>query len=444
MTQKWNLQDIRPAEPRKRRVPPTQGEATRSYQEQSQSITSVQQKEHIPTIVIGDGNKKAKNKLLISVIIFVFIIGATLILSATLGKTVITIYPEHRNPTINAEFVAYPDKRDQSLSYEIMTLEATGERQVKATGQIQVEEQATGVIEIIKTTAGAERLIKNTRFRSPNGLIFRIQESIVVPGAVKDGSGVSIPGTIQAKVFADDVGEAYNLQANTKFDVPGFSESGFTALYDAISARNPEAFTGGFKGPQFEIDESELSAARQALQIELRNTLLSRIDSDRPADYIAFPDSVAISYTALPSVQYGNDLVTIKEQAILQIPLFQMTQFGSFLASETEATYDGGSVRVDDPSALTFAYTNATTSESIIANETSLSFVLSGKPLLIWEYDAVDLAENLAGLPKTAIVNAVPAYPGIREAQAQITPFWKRSFPEDPSEIQIVEELKGE
>jgi len=445
MTQKWNLQDIRPAEPRKRRVPPAQGNPIRERTEQgSATQPPSRQSEHIPSIVIEDGNKKAKSRLLISVLIFVAIIGTTLALSATLGKTVITIYPEHRSPTINAEFIAYPDKRDRSLSYEVMTLEATGERQVKATGQVQVEEQATGMIEIIKSTPGAERLIKNTRFRSPAGLVFRIQESIVVPGAVTNGSGASIPGTIQAKVFADDVGEAYNLPAGTKFDVPGFSESGLTALYDAVSARNVEAFTGGFKGPQFQIDESELSTARQSLQVELRDTLLARINSERPADFIAFKDSVAVTYTALPAVQYGNDLVTIKEQAILQIPLFQMSEFGSFLARETIATYDGGSVRVDDPNVLSFKYSGATTSESIIANETSLTFTLSGKPLLIWEYDAVDLAENLAGLPKTAIVNAVPAYPGIRRAEAQITPFWKRSFPDDPSEIQMIEELEAE
>ena len=98
--------------------------------------------------------------------------------------------------------LAFPTPTDgDSLSYEIMTLEeTTSESQVQASGSIEIEEQATGILEISKSTAGAERLIKNTRFRSPERLTYiRIQESVVVPGAVNEN-----PGTIQVEVFADD------------------------------------------------------------------------------------------------------------------------------------------------------------------------------------------------------------------------------------------------
>tara|TARA_B100002051_G_scaffold276628_2_gene326316 strand:- start:37056 stop:38423 length:1368 start_codon:yes stop_codon:yes gene_type:complete len=452
MTKKWNLQDIRPAEPRRPRRParpemskPRTAEPVEEFDnepEETSGTLDIGSREHVPNIIIEDGVKKANNRLVISVVLFVVIVGGAIGLSALMGKTELTIYPENRQPNISAEFIAYPDQRENALGYEVLTLEATGERQVAASGQVQVEEQATGVIEIIKTTAGAERLIKNTRFRSPDGLIFRIQESVVVPGAVVSGDGSSVPGTIQAEVFAEEAGEEYNLAAGTRFDIPGFEEGGFTELFNAISARNPEALSGGFSGPQFQIDPDELSTARQALQLELRNGLLQRIDNEKPAGFIAFPNAVAMTFNELPAVEYGDDLVTIREQAILQIPLFQMTEFGSFLANEAVATYDGGDVRVDDPSVITFTYTNATTSSSIIANETSLSFTLNGRPLLIWEYDGLALARDLAGLPKTAIRNAVEAYPGIKEARAHITPFWKRNFPEDPEEIIIIEELK--
>lgn len=438
MSQKWNLQDIRPAEPRKRRAPqkpPTANE------EPANTLT---EREQIPSIVIEDGNKNHKNRLWISIVLFVVIVGGAIGLSALLGKTEITIYPVFREPNVSADFSAYPDKREGALSYEIMTIETTGESQVKASGQVTVQEQAVGTIEIVKTTPGAERLIKNTRFRTPEGLIFRVQESVVVPGAIKSDGGAMVPGTIQVEVFADDIGEEYNIPAGKTFDIPGFEENGFTALYNAITARNNEPFTGGFDGPQFQIDENELATARQALQIKLRDNLLSRVELEKPADFIAFPDAVAITYNQLPAVEYGQDLVTIREQAILQIPLFQTKEFGSFLAQETIATYDGNVVRVEDPSVLSFSYTSPTTSSSIIANEPSLSFNLTGKPLLIWEYDADGLAEDLAGLPKTAIRNAVTKdnYPGIEKATVHITPFWKRTFPENAEDITIIEKLE--
>lgn len=441
MTQKWNLQDIRPAEPRKKRTqqPTTILNQTSNYSPISVAPT---ERENIPSIIIENGNQRGKNRLMISVLLFVLIVGGALGLSALMGKTEITVYPKHREQTVSAEFTAYPEKRENALSYTILTLESTGESQVEATGQVNVKEQAKGTIEILKSTPGAERLIKNTRFRTPEGLVYRIQESVVVPGAVKDESGAMVPGMIQAQVFADDVGDKYNIPAGKTFDVPGFQESGLAELYKSITARNSQPFTGGFDGPQFQIDDNELGVARQKLQKELRDGLTIRVDTEKPAGTIAFPGAITITYNQLPAVEYGQNLVTIKEQAILQIPLFKATDFGPFIAKATVSTYDGGPVRVADPSVLTFSYTSATTSSSVIANEPSLSFSLSGKPQLIWEYDKDKLVENLAGLPKTAINNATKAYPGIDEAVVRITPFWKRTFPDNADEIIVIEELK--
>ncbi len=441
MSQKWNLQDIRPAKPRKRRLPQN---TLPDLQAGGDPIAPPKKmtRENIPSIVIEDGSKRGEKRLIIAVTLFVFIVGGAVGLSAILGKSELTLYPKYKEPNINAEFTAYPDKRDGELSYEILILESVGESQVKATGQVILQELAEGMIEIIKTTPKAERLIKNTRFRNSDGLVFRIQESVVVPGAVKDSGGTLVPGRIQAKVFADQVGEQYNLDIGVTFDVPGFKEGGFSALYKAITAKNIEPFTGGFDGPQYQIDENELSTARQALQIKLRDNLQDRIESEKPAGFIAFPKAITITYNQLPSVEYGDDLVTIREQAILQIPLFKDIDLGSFLAQKTITTYDGNLVRVDDPKTLSFRYVSATTSSTVIANEPSLTFNLTGKPLLIWEYDAEKLTADLAGLPKTAINNAVASYPGIVEAKIHITPFWKRTFPETAEDIVVIEELK--
>lgn len=438
MNQKWNLQDIRPAEPRKRRVlqdgpPPSPttpiGEPVRPEPQM--------EREQIPSIIIEDGTKKGNKRVLFSVVLFVVLVGGALLLSALLGKTVLTVYPQHREPNINSEFTAYPDKRQDALTYEVMTLDATNESQVKASGQVTVETQATGKIEIIKTTPGTERVIKNTRFRAPDGKIFRIKESVVIPGSVNN-----VPGTIQAEVFADQAGEEYNLPIGTRFNVPGFEESGLGDLYNAIYAENKAAFTGGFKGPQFQIDETELGTARQALQVKLRDDLLARVDQEKPNGFLTFPGAVAITYNQLPAIEYGNDLVTIKEQAVLQIPIFKASDLGTYLAKEAVATYSGGTVRIDDPKALTFEYQAASTSASVIANEPSLTFFLKGKPKLIWEYDAEKLKKDLAGLPKTSLSNAIAGNQSIESAKVSITPFWKRSFPEDATKIVIVEELK--
>lgn len=439
MTQKWNLQDIRPPENRTSR---RQSQPTLTRPTETQHQVSRVSKEEIPNVVIIDGNKKKKYKFVTAFSAFFFIIAITGIIVVSTGRTTLTVYPEFREPTVNETFTAYPEPRSDSLSYEILSFSAVGERQVKATGQITVEEQATGFIEIIKTTPGTERLIKNTRFRSPDGLIFRIQESIVVPGAITNENGATEPGSIRAEVFADQIGDQYNLPSGTKFDIPGFQESGLTQLFETIYAENRTAFTGGFSGPQFQIADDELATAKQSLQMELRDTLLDQIDEKILAGFTYFPDSVAITFASLPAVQYGDDLVTIQEEATLQIPLFSDIALGSFLASKVVTTYNREQVKIDDISTLSFSYTDQLTSSQVLADKTALEFKLVGKPLLIWQYDAVDLAKNLAGLPKTAAENAFSAYPGLRGGRVEMTPFWRRTFPSDPSEITIVNELR--
>jgi hypothetical protein len=448
MSQKWNLQDIRPAgQARPKRRPIQNTKINSSDMERGSEMETagaparrrptMRPQNDGPQIVIEDGTNKDRNKMVVAIVFFVVVVGAAALLSSLLGNTELTIYPEFRDPNINAEFTAFPTQTDGALSYEIMTLEETKESQVQASGSIDIEEQATGVLEISKSTPGAERLIKNTRFRSPSGLVYRIQESVVVPGAI-DGN----PGTIQAEVFADEIGEEYNLAAGTTFDIPGFEEGGFMDLFRSISASNPAAIIGGFDGPQFQIDDGELNTARQAIQIELRNSLLEKIESNKPAGMIAFPGAVAITYNQLPAIEYGQDLVTIREQAVLQIPLFKADDFGTFIAKEAVATYEGGPVRVDNPAQLIFGYSSATTSGSVIANAESLQFNLTGKPRLIWEYDADKLTQDLAGLPKTAISNAIKAYPGIERARVQVTPFWQRTFPENAEEIEVIEVIE--
>lgn len=443
MAQKWNLQDIRPPESRRpRRRPATAPPANQRPEPESDTPPEYYAESSAGNIPIENGVRTRRTRLVWGVAVFVFIIVGAVGVSALLGETKVTVYPHHREPNVNAEFTAYPDPRDDALNYEIMRIEDTAEDQVTASGEVQVEEQATGVLEIINTTPRAERLIKNTRFRSPGGLIYRIEESVVVPGAVTDDAGGSVPGTIQAEVFAEEIGEEYNLPAGTTFDIPGYQEGGFTELFESITARNPEPIDGGFDGPQFQIEEQELSAARQSLQIELRDQLLARIESEKPAGFVAFPGAVAITYNQLPPIQHSEDMVTIREEAVLQIPLFDIVELGSFLAAETVPTYEGNPVRLDNPEDLSFTYVNATTSASVIANEPSLSFNLVGRPLLIWDYDEEQFLADIAGRHKTAVQTVIGGYPGISAAKVDLNPFWRRTFPEDTSLIHLVEELR--
>jgi len=435
MTQKWNLQDIKPAQPRKRSAPMNENASQRRAPE---TRTTRDDANKIVGISIGDANKKKHKSFVYAIVIFFVIVGGGFLASILMGGADLTVYPRYREPNVNATFEALRSPQPKELAYEIMTLEAEGERQVSATGKEEVKQQALGTILIYNKHQNASiRLVTNTRFES-NGLIFRIKESAVIPGYTKNESGDIEPGVITAEVFADDIGEQYNLPPS-RFTIPGFAgEPEFDNLY----AESIETFSGGFDGMRFIINEDELQTAKQALQTELRNSLLERTATEKPAGLILFNGAVTFTYESLPSIEYGEDLATIKEKVIMRIPLFKEDEFASYIAAATIPGYEGDDVRISDYDVFGFEYTNATTSVSNIGNVDQISFKLSGRPQIVWEYDGDKLKTDLLNANKTALPGVLGAYPAIEKAEALIRPFWKTKFPTKIDEITIIEMIE--
>ena len=437
MTQKWNLQDIRPATPRKRRTP---AESKVVTPQRSLEVPQDDAEEAM-SIRIVDGNKKKGKGLIIAIAIFIVVVAGGLLASALMSGAEVTVYPKHREPTVNATFVAKKMAQADELAYEVMTLEAEGERQVSATGEEMVTEQTTGTIFIYnKQQADPIRLVTNTRFESPEGLIYKISDPAIVPGYTTDENGQIVPGVTTAEVYADEAGEQYNI-GPSRFTVPGFKgEPEFENIY----AESTSNFTGGFNGMKFIIDDAELQTAQQALRTELRNSLLERVDAEKPAGFVVYKDAVTFTYESLPSVAYGDNLATIKEKVLLRIPMFKEDDFANFIAQATVPGYDGAQVRITDPLVMTFSYTGATTSASDISNMTELSFNLGGKPQIVWTYDAEKLKADLLNANKTALTSVLGGYPAIEKANAVIRPFWKTKFPTAIDEIQIIEVIEAQ
>jgi len=432
MNQKWNLQDIRPAQPRKRREPTDE-----SPLQKRPAVTRVPREEAdaAMSINITDGNKKKHKSLIYALVVFFVIVGGGILASILMGGAELTVYPRYKEPNVNATFEANKTPQPKELAYEIMTLEAEGERQVSATGKEGVKAQSQGTILVYnKHQAAPVRLVTNTRFET-NNLIFRIKDSIVIPGYTKNEDGEIVPGVVTADVFADEVGEQYNV-APARFTIPGFAgESEFDNLY----AESVETFTGGFDGQRFIIDEGELQTAKQALQMELRNSLLERITTEQPAGLLLFDDAVTFTYETLPSVEYGEDLATIKEKVTMRIPLFKEAEFAQFIAAATVPGYEGSDVRLSDHTTLKFMYSTATTSATDISALDSISFKLTGRPEIVWEYDSAKLKTDLLNKNKTALPAILGGYPAIERAEAVIRPFWKTKFPIDIEEVEIIE-----
>lgn len=434
MNQKWNLQDIRPTPPRTKRT--TEREVEKRPQPPE---TTRDDAEDVMSIDIVDGNKKKSHGLMVGVIVFLLILAGGAIASIATAGAEVTVHPKHQEPTVDADFTAYKNPQQAQLGFEIMSLNAQGEKQVKASGQEQVTTNATGSVLIYnKYRTSPVKLVANTRFADPSGHIFRIKKAVSIPGYTKDASGGIVPGVVTADVTADKPGQGYNI-APAHFTVPGLKGD---PEYNAVYAESVQSFTGGFSGNKFKIASTDLAVAKQQLETELRNSLLSKIDSSKPAGFTVYKGAVTFTYDQLPTVSAGSDLATLREKVTMRIPMFKDAPFANFIAQASIPGFDGSPVRIADPSAMTFSYTSATSSNTDISTLDSINFHLAGQPQIIWTYDAAKLKADLANTNKSNLPNVLSQFPAIQKAETVIRPFWSSRFPVDINKIKIKEVLQ--
>ncbi len=467
MAQKWNLQDIvPPGRVRKAKAPQggvVPGRAVhaprdmrdmrREEARQSQKQQGMQGQEayradvhpHEEHYDAGDASivhLEVTDGRLARVRRFIFF-GVAVAVVAFLGFSItilmsgatVTVTPKSHQTTVQTTVEASLKPQVGKLGYELLTLKEEGGRQVPTTGKEDVKERASGSIMVFNAfNTTPQRLIKNTRFESPTGLIYHIEDSIVVPGYTKDAAGTIIPGSVSAKVFADGTGETYNIRS-LRLTIPGLKGS---AQYDSMYAEaDATGLSGGFEGTKLIIDENELATARQQIQTELSDKLLARIKTERPNGFILYDSAIRFGYESLPATNAGGEAVLLKERAYLYVPLFNESTFASFIAKNTYPSYSDEPVRIAKPDDITFAY-DLDPLEDISKRE-DISFTLSGPVQIVWMFDADALKKDLVGLAEKALPTVLTSYPAIDRADAVMRPIWKRTFPADLEDITVTE-----
>ncbi|MEK7171519.1 MAG: hypothetical protein AAB739_01285 [Patescibacteria group bacterium] len=128
-----------------------------------------------------------------------------------------------------------------------------------STGKIFKGSNARGIVTIVNLSANPWDLVVKTRFQTEEGLIFRLINSVRVPGAKGN-----LPGTLPAEVVADEfdsdgqtIGDRGNIPAS-KFSLPGIkNEENKRKLY----AESKVPMTGGSTLVTKNITKNDIDAA---------------------------------------------------------------------------------------------------------------------------------------------------------------------------------------
>ncbi|MBL7045550.1 MAG: hypothetical protein ISR99_00760 [Parcubacteria group bacterium] len=343
------------------------------------------------------------------------------------AKVVVT--PKQRTVIVDGDFEAYKNAGFGELAYEIMTVERSLSKAVTATGEESVSEKASGQIIVYNDYSSAnQRLITNTRFETPDGLVYRINKPIVVPGQ-KKVDGKLVPGSVEATVYADSAGKKYNVGL-TDFVVPGFKGD---PRFDSFYARSKSSMTGGFEGVKKTVDKSDEALARSELQEDLSEQLRDDAKSQKPENFYLFDNATFIEFEAGQTEASGSNAKVVEKGTLYGV-LFEKEAFSKFLAEETIGDFES----TDVLELLTTDNLQLTSAEgSVPWSEESFTFKLGGNGYLIWVYDEGQLQSDLAGKSKGAIETVLSGYPSISSANVVVRPFWRRSFPDEADKIKI-------
>lgn len=346
------------------------------------------------------------------------------------GSTTITITPKSRTALLTSASITAQEATTASpgtLSYTVQTSDLEDSEVVEAKGTTHVETKASGSVTVSNAySASPVKLVKNTRFESPDGLIFRVLSDVVVPG--KKGSTA---GTVSVAVVADQPGEKYNIGPTAKFTLPGLKST--PPMFAGISAKSTAAMSGGFMGDQPGTAPGALEAAVALVRGRLEAKAHEAAAAQVKADTFVSPDLMVITYQSLPTTNEAGTSVRIHEKAHWEIPVFPKDAFAQAVAKVAFTDSETAPVSMEpleDFSVHALAAGDQSTAGT-------LNLVLSGSALIIWNVDTNTLTTALQGKDSSAFQGIVNSFPSIQEAHARIAPFWKSSFPTNASDIKV-------
>ncbi|MDO8521913.1 MAG: hypothetical protein Q7S08_01345 [bacterium] len=381
----------------------------------------------------GKPRLDGKKRVWIWVIAAVSVVVLGVLALFAFRSTTITVTPRSRPIVFNqsVHFIAYPSTSAATgtLSYTVIANDIEDSAVVASSGTEHAEDRASGTIVVFNEySPSSVRLIKNTRFATPAGLIFRVPATVVIPG--KKGS---VPGSVTVTVVADQAGEQYNIGPVDKFTLPGLKTS--PDMYSRVYARSTLAFTGGFVGDRPGVAKGALDSAKAEVRGRMESKSHESARSLASAAATVFPDLIRITYESLPPTTEAGGGVRIHEKARVEIPVLSADAFAQIAAHGVGENTDGASFKIVGLEKLVAGQGSTNTAQTLGTGP--IDFTLTGNAVLVWNVDSASLSQALAGRDQSAFEGIINGFPSIQEARARIEPFWKGTFPASQSDITI-------
>ena len=360
-----------------------------------------------------------------------------LVINSVFASATVVVTPKQDsiaiNTTIRAQKIV-PDGQ-AGLHFQVISLEETSTKEITSTGTSHIERNASGQILVYNNyDKQSLRLVKNTRFETPDGKIYRTKNAIVIPGQHTEG-GKLVAGSVEVTVSADQPGSSYNIEL-TDFTIPGLKSDPRATL---VYGRSKTAMTGGFAGDVKVVAPADLANARKELEAQLSTKLQASAKEKLPEDSVFWQNTSQITFkldesaNAIKATDKAN-LYAVKEIGTLYGITLVKKEVSQYLAKEYLPNYAGQDITISNISDLKARLRD----ESLVLQSAQdVTFDISGQAKFIWSFDKTALRDSLRGIRRANYTEILKKFPTILDASATLRPFWRMSFPTDPAKIKV-------
>ncbi|MBI3630861.1 MAG: hypothetical protein HY221_00805 [Candidatus Sungbacteria bacterium] len=365
------------------------------------------------------------------------LVGIFLIVISTAGaRLTLTIKPRVEDIAIQNVAIAF-DTASSKLNLDAKRIPAerlvftqTLRKEFDATGEENIATRATARVKIYNQFSSAPQvLVKNTRFLTDTAVLYRLAQSVTIPGA-RIIQGKINAEAAEVQLIADVPGEQANHAGEVKLRIPGFKG---TPKYEGFFAVAPDGFSGGALGRMRVVSASDIGRAEVAVTKELYDTLEREMAVRIPSGLV-FRDGlreIQMTKVDAPRASTPGEHFAVVASATARVLAFRESDIiellkNLILKDDTSHSFVDGSWR--------FQYQV----QNIDFDAGRAAVALNGTIREVSVIRPDELSSLVAGKKGGSLDEALKTRQDVSGFSASFFPPWRRSAPGNPSGIKVI------
>jgi hypothetical protein len=298
-----------------------------------------------------------------------------------------------------------------------------------ASGSDSVERKAKGVITVYNEfSSEPQELVATTRFETPDGKVYRMDEGVVVPGASSEG-GKIVRSSIDVRVTADEAGEKFNVGPVSRFGIPGFQGS---AKYDGFYGESKTPMTGGFIGERKIATDDDIASARADILGALEDSAKSQLFLNLPDGTKVLDGTYNFEITeeVVDEGESDSDMFTITVFGKAEVVVFREDELLGVFEERVESDAAADVDLVVDTYTIDYG-------EPRDLGEGLYGVAINVNTVWTHPLDVDEFRQNSIGKNEAELKSLIFSVPGVQSGEVRFWPFWVNRVPDKESRIVV-------